>query len=84
MTRLSARAWDVGNVFKWAAVLEGVPGDVWAELTMVREVIDWDFQEVRDVVSADVMTELFKAATVNNVESLSGGAESQGKLWGGG
>ncbi len=40
--------------------------------------------EVRDVVSADVMTELFKAATVNNVESLSGGAESQGKLWGGG
>jgi hypothetical protein len=73
-----------GNVFEWAAVLEGVPGDVWAELTMVREVIDWDFQEVRDVVSADVMTELFEAATVDDVESLSGGTESQGKLWGGG
>ncbi len=26
--------------------------------------------EVRDVVSADVMTELFKAAMVNDVESL--------------
>ncbi len=73
-----------GNVVEWVAVLEGVPGEVWAELTMVGEVIDWDFQEVRDVVSADVMTELFEAATVDDVEFLSGGTESQGKLWGGG
>ncbi len=40
--------------------------------------------EVRDVVSADVMTELFEVATVDDVESLSGGTESQGRLWGGG
>ena len=42
-----------GNVFEWVAVLEGVPGDVWAELTMVREVIDWDFHFPRNVVECE-------------------------------
>jgi hypothetical protein len=30
--------------------LEDVPSDFWAELTIIREVVDWDFHFPRDVV----------------------------------
>ena len=50
MTRSAARSSGGDDVVEWAAMLEDVPSDFWAELTIIREVVDWDFHFPRDVV----------------------------------
>ena len=42
--------WDGSDVFKWVLMLEDAPSDFLAELTVVRELTDWDFQFPRDIV----------------------------------
>ena len=42
--------WDGSNVFKWVSMLEDAPSDFLAESTVVREMMDWDFQFLQDVV----------------------------------
>ena len=46
----AARSLGGNDVVEWAATLEDVPSDFWAELTIVREVMDWDFHFPRSVV----------------------------------
>ncbi len=41
---------DSSVVVKWVAMLEDVPSDFWAELTIMREVTDWDCHFPRNVV----------------------------------
>ena len=48
--RLAVRLLGGDDVVKWAATSEDVPSDFWAELTIVREVMDWDFHFPRDVI----------------------------------
>ena len=50
MTRSAARSSGGDDVVKWAAMLGDVPSDFWAELTIMREVMDWDFHFLRNVV----------------------------------
>jgi hypothetical protein len=47
---LAAQLSGGDDVVEWAATLEDVPSDFWAELTIMREVMDWDFHFPRDVV----------------------------------
>ena len=49
-TRWAARSLGGDYVVEWAATLEDVSSDFWAELTIVREVMDWDFHFPRNVV----------------------------------
>jgi len=49
-TRLATRSSGGDDVVEWAATLEDVPSDFWAELTIMREVMDWDFHFPRNVV----------------------------------
>ncbi len=57
MTGSSARAWGGDDVFEWAAALEDVSSDFWAEMTVVREGTDWDFHFPREVVQCKKQAE---------------------------
>ena len=49
-SRSAARSLGGDDVVEWATMLEDVSSDFWAELTIVREVMDWNFHFPRNVV----------------------------------
>ena len=52
MTRLTARAWDGDDVFKWAVVV-----DFLAKSTVMRKVMNWYFHFPRNAVECEERAE---------------------------
>ena len=48
--RSATRSSGGDDVVEWAVTLEDVSGNFWAVLTIMREVMDWDFHFPRDVI----------------------------------